>query len=519
MLRLALSLLGLVQTPSLDAPSAVSPAADQVAQEKDVSASAVASGFYEHAERGLEHYAMERYGEALGEFDAALTRSEGTAEERATIEFNAAACAFALGHNSNAERRFEHVAARFRERAPLALINAGYAALFAGRLEAALVHLEASRGGAPELEERRKALASRISEARTAETAALTRMGQTTGPSPGPPSFALLPSGPSALLLAGGGYDDNAVQSGTSDVLGTGGGARQGSAFVTVQSELAFATRLSTRFASQAYYALDGTALLDSAVRRASYQNHELGVRAQVALSTPVTLRIGVAGSYALSGLDQFEPLVSEVSFTSRLELKTSVNSRTRVELGIRPTFGLGDNQSLDGYRADAQVSARLRSGAVEVMARAGSRLVRAGEQRLSVDANAFESCAPECFEYRAQLSYLAPLAGLDFAYELTNRWGLGASLRVEQRRYLEPGSITGHPETEKERRDVRFRARAGAELALDRESTVRLTLDQTLIVNRSNVDHDPNSAEHSNDYANCSFDQNVSELGVMALF
>src|SRR5688500_10204682 len=86
----------------------------------------VAAGFYELAERGLERFAAERFAEALAAFEEALSVNGGEPAERLTIEFNAAACEFALGRNAEAERRFLRVAEASPERAPLARLNAGY---------------------------------------------------------------------------------------------------------------------------------------------------------------------------------------------------------------------------------------------------------------------------------------------------------------------------------------------------------------------------------------------------------
>jgi hypothetical protein len=482
-----------------------------------------AAAFYELAERGLQRFAEERFAEALTAFEQALAASGGDPPERVTIEFNAAACEFALGRNADAERRFLRVAETSPERAPLARLNAGYAALFGGRLDAAASHLDASKRGGAELEPRRVELARRLSAARAAKREPLAASARQPVPAytrPAVRAYPLIAAGPSALLLASVGYDDNAAQSGTSEALESqGGAARADSAFAAIQGELAWAARLSPRLAVQAYYGADGSGLFAAPVRSLSYQSHELGLRTQFALSPRSVLRLSTAGSYALSGLDQPEPLVSELTLGLRLDVRSNQRFRTRIELLGRPTFGLGGNDTLDGYRADAIIAERMRFGAFELVPVLGVRLLRAGEQRLELAADAYAACEPSCSEYRVPLSYAAPNAGLDFSYEVSSWLGLGASFRAEHRRYLDPSFIVDHPETEKRRQDLRFRARAGLEVPLDRDGVVRLTLDQTLIASSSNVEYDAASPEHENDPANRSFQQNLSEAGFLAVF
>jgi hypothetical protein len=490
----------------------------------DMRSAAVAAEFYQLAERGLERFTEARFAEALTAFEEALAMSGGNPAERLTIEFNAAACEFALGRNAEAERRFLRVAEGSPERAPLARLNAGYAALFGGRLDAAASHLEASRDGA-ELEPRRAELARRLVAARAMKVKREPLAASTRQPPAEVKSavrvYPLIPAGPSALLLASAGYDDNAAQSGTSDALESQGGvaARAHSAFATIQGEIAWAARLSPRLAMQAYYGADGTGLFADSVRSLSYQSHEFGLRTQFALSHRSVLRLLTAGSYALSGLDQPEPLVSELTLGLRLDVRSNPRFRTRIELSGRSTSGLGANETLDGYRADAVLAERMRFGAFELVPLLGVRLLGAGEQRLVLDSDAYAVCEPSCGEYRVPLSYAAPNAGLDFSYEVSSWLGLGASFRAEQRRYLDPSFVVGHPETEKRRKDLRFRARAGLEVPLDRDGGVRLTLDQTLITNSSNVEFDSASPEHENDPANRSFRQNLSEAGLLAVF
>jgi hypothetical protein len=220
-----------------------------------------------------------------------------------------------------------------------------------------------------------------------------------------------------------------------------------------------------------------------------------------------------------LSGLDSLEPVLWELTFATRLDFRTGERFRTRVELATRPTFGVGDNQFLDGIRSDGFVAERVRFGRVELGADLRLRWLRAGEQRFTLDPDAYAICEPECGDYRIPFSYWAPGVGLDVGVEPLDGLRLNAGARIEQRRYLEPSGIVGFSQTEKRRRDLRYRARAGLELELDREGTFLAGLDYTHLRSRSNIALDPEDPEHAWDYSDRNFSQNILELGLQASF
>jgi tetratricopeptide (TPR) repeat protein len=494
-------------------------AAGDGGREADEARAYAGSGlFYERAEQGLEHFEAERYELAFGAFEAALAVRAGDPAERATIELNSAACEFALGRYTAAERRFLRVARAFPELGARARLNAGFAALFAGRLDAAGAHLAAVTSPEPALQARRVELSRRLAQAREAEQARRALPGRAASTARGPLRYyPLVAAGPSGLVLASFGYDDNAAQSGSSDELGIDSGeSRVGSLFSGLQVEFAYAARLSERVAVQGYYSGDWAGLLEPRVQSLSYQSHELGGRTELALSRRARLRLTTAASYAVAGLGQLQPLLTELNLGGRLEISTGSHFRTRFELAMRPSFGLGENDHLDGFRADSGIAERARLGNFSAAASLGVRWLSIGEQRVALDPEAFAVCEPNCSAYRIPLSYLAPNAGLELGYDISSWLGVGFALRAEHRRYGDPSFIDGEPETRKKRRDLRWRVRAGIEAALDRASLVRLTLDESLVRNESNVDQ---ASAASHDYADRNFQQSVTELGLLAMF
>ena len=471
------------------------------------------AAFYEHAERALEHFRAERYDEALAAFDHALAVSK-EGPDAASVAFNAAACSFALGRFDEAERRFLAVAER-PEGTPLATLNAGFAALYAGRPDAAQEHLARVPRSA-EFTARRVELELGIARARRERTLA-------TPPKP-PPRYPLPPAGVSLYASVSGGYDDNALQSGKASASeGTESplAPETGSAFLAVLGELSHTSRFGSRAALTPYYSGDFLGLSESSVRDLSLQGHELGVRGTYAPSTTSAVRLTAAGSYLLSGLDTLEPFAWELALGARLELRHGEHFRTRLDLWARPSFGLSGNDALDGGRYDTSVAERYRSERFDVTADARFRYLRAGTQHLPLDSSAVAVCEPDCTEYAIPGSYVAPSLGLEAGVEVLENVRLSAAARGELRRYLEPARIRDFSATERLRRDARLRLRGGADLELDDDGTYRVTADYTFTTNRSNIAYDADSddPEHAYDYDDRNFDQSVIEVGAAVSF
>ncbi len=466
--------------------------------------------FYELTDRGLEHFRAERYAAALEAFDQALAASNEGADA-VSVAFNAAACAFALGRFDDAERRFLAVAAR-PGGTPLATLNAGFAALYAGRPDAARAHLDAVPRSAE--------LSKRRAELELAITRAQREPARAAKPKAPPPLRYPLPANGLALYASlSGGYDDNALQSGKASASDESPLAPQtGSAFVAFLGELSHTWRFGRQTALTPYYSGDFLGLTASSVRELSLQGHELGVRGTYAPTTKSVVRVTAAGSYLLSGLDAIEPFAWELALGARLELRHGERFRTRFDLWARPTFGLSGNDALDGGRYDALSSERYRTEHFDVTVDARLRYLRAGTQHLALDPSAVEVCAPDCTEYEIPGSYLAPSLGLEAGVEPVERMRFSAGARGELRRYVEPAGIESFSATERLRRDARLRLRAGAELELDEDGSFRISADYTFTTNHSNIAYDAADPEHAVDYDDRNFDQHVVELGLAVM-
>jgi tetratricopeptide (TPR) repeat protein len=113
-----------------------------------------------------EHFRAGRYAEARALFDQVLAQDRAV-PDRATIAFNAAVSSYALEEYADALRRFEAVLRAFPELAELARVNAGFAALRLGDLNAAQTYAEPECQQA-DVEARRQQLVQELSHEREA---------------------------------------------------------------------------------------------------------------------------------------------------------------------------------------------------------------------------------------------------------------------------------------------------------------------------------------------------------------
>ncbi len=123
--------------------------------------------FHAHLSDALTHFKAGKYEPALAEFERALRTAPATAD-RATLEFNAAACLYELARYPEAEARFVRAAELDPKLAPLALLNAGVSALEAGRTTAAETYLRTAPPGDTEAEARRSELTQKLTATRDA---------------------------------------------------------------------------------------------------------------------------------------------------------------------------------------------------------------------------------------------------------------------------------------------------------------------------------------------------------------
>jgi hypothetical protein len=441
---------------------------------------------------GFAAISREQWQPARDQLTRALAIPSASPDDRADAHYGLGVVATALGDPRRAEQHFEQsLALRPGDaRTTLALARAAEEGADRRRAEAAY---ESALG-----------LALEPAQAEDAQRS-LFRL------------YPLPATGAAALLSLGVGADGNAAQSGSSDVLGGGGEART-SAFVSGLVELSLALRASRRSAIGLRYAGDLLALTDPSVRDLSLQSHELLARYHWAPVPGARLRLDAGAAYLLSGLDPIRSFEWDGVLALSLELDTSAHSRARLQLGERLVRAT-ELSYLDGHRLQALASELWSLGSWELSVQAGLRYHGAGVQEIELAGDAFAACSPNCDRGRYQnpLSYWSPAAGVGASWQATEALRFSTQARLEYRGYLEQSSLPGARASRKTRQDTRLRGQLGAELELDAAGRFRLTLDQTLLVSRSNVAYAADDPAHQYDYGDRNFVQPTTELGVSA--
>lgn len=614
---------------TLCAATALAEAERPVESTADAAATAIA----ESVRRGSERFAAADYRAAEAEFRHALALATDDAE-RGALEFNLASCAYELGRYGVAEAGFLRSAALDPATADLARVNAGLAALRAGRRDAAAAHLAVVRTGDAEVDALRAELARQLAReesaaagreranqiregaaalaageygrARSLLEAALAAAAQATAQELAnlhyglaaaalglqdlpaarahiDQALALTPSdpellakraqiaftagereaaardceralelgltgdqarwaksllddldplpatGPQGSLYVGGGYDSNPAQSGIADATGIGGGGEQGSATLSAYGSLGYTGRLGTRAAGRIEYSPSWFVLGAPAVRELSLQGHAGAARLFFAPNRRTLYRLSATSAYFVSGLDRLSPFVWENGGGARVDLRSSRVARTRFELLAHAVHGFAGQEALGGAREELAAEELLDFEAVAVTAGVRLRAVQAGTVERVLSAAELPACGAVCegATYEIPLSYVASLATTDLLWSLGARLSLGVLAGVEGRWYLDESGIrlagVGarqlRRESAKRRRDLRVRAGAHAELALDRRARFALSSDYGLLVSRSNVAYDASDPEHALDYGDRRFVQHQIEGGMALRF
>jgi hypothetical protein len=155
-------------------------------------------------------------------------------------------------------------------------------------------------------------------------------------------------------------------------------------------------------------------------------QSHELGGQLHWRVTPALRLRFTVGSAVVLLGLKPMQALTWEGVFGARTDLATSEHATTSIDLTARPAHGLGVI-AID-------------------------------------DASSFTECHGKApcnnLAYELPLSYQGPSGRLVAAFDLLDQLSLGASAKVESRRYLEPSFVRSVPASRKTREDVRYRLR-----------------------------------------------------------
>lgn len=518
------------------------------------------SRFEQDVARALEHFAAGHYAEALEMFDTAREESPEGADV-ATLAFNAAVCAYALGDYEEAQQRFEGVMMKSPKLAKLSELHAGMAALRAEDLQSARRHALVSVGEDAELLRLKTQLTTDIrSQERRARQEQLHRLidegfaqlnrGQlrvarmrltqawdfrdvAVGSDVSDmreglrlieeESAALdsseVPNGPSLFAALGIGHDSNADQAGSNELTSTGTSTGQASVFTSGLLDAAWAFETSQQTSLGPYYAADLVVLLDASVQDLSLQTHELGLRFNWAPSLKTRLELEGGGAHVVSGLQPVSPYAWEGAAAVKLDWITSEQTRARFRVAVRGSDAV-EFDYLDGYRLDLAAKERWRLGNWELSGELLGRYNAAGveeEQWLDPDPPMAGPCPPNCAQrsYLIPLSYWSPGVDLGLAWEPSELLTLALDERVEFRDYLEASGLQGPRAQRKFRQDWLFRTLFEAGLALERTGTVQLTFDQTLLISTSNMAYDPGDSGHDQDYADRNFIQHVSELGL----
>jgi hypothetical protein len=214
------------------------------------------------------------------------------------------------------------------------------------------------------------------------------------------------------------------------------------------------------------------------------------------------------------------QPFTWEGVFGARADLATARDATTGFDLTVRPARGLGEHGYLSGTELDGTVDERLTLGRVRLSFGAAYRYLQRGTQTIAIDdGSSFAEChgRSPCnnLAYVLPLSYHGPSGRLAAVFDLLDQLTLGASAKVEYRRYLEPNLVRSLPGSRKTREDVRYRLRAYSELALDSDEHVSVLLSYEALISRSNIAFDASDPQHRFDYGDRNFVEHLIELGL----
>ncbi len=320
---------------------------------------------------GLARFRAGRPAEAL----EALDRAEAGADSAAAWHFNRGACLYQLARHAEAEAAFL-VAAADPAFAPLALVNAGFAALDAG---------EATRAG--ELAARARGVATGpalelVEELEQALEAGPGRTGEppASGSPAKPPAPAATPTSQltaEAHLEAG--WDSDALRSGTGVLERPHQSDGAGSPLVAAAAALAWRGPVLGATA-QASYAFNQVAYLKPQARDRSDQEHDLRLAARVAPTPQLQLELSLFGQYALAGLSKLRGLQAAGGARLAASYDLSPSQTSRAGGSFTAKQGVGSEfASLTGDRWEADASHEVRWERLALEAGYRLRLERIG--------------------------------------------------------------------------------------------------------------------------------------------
>ena len=218
-------------------------------------------------------------------------------------------------------------------------------------------------------------------------------------------------------------------------------------------------------------------------------QAHQVTSRLELVPSGGVRLRLAAGGARALTGVDTNPSLQWDRLLALRADVATGLRSWARIELSELSVGATGASY-LDGRRLDLVAAHAWRWSELSLSLWSSLRSREAGVQQLSVGPDAYAECTPSCDRraYLAPQSYWSPGGGAGLDWQLARALSLSTQGRAEYRGYLGESGIPNVVTSQTAREDWRLRARARAELRLDRHGRFRLSLAQSMQVSLSNV-------------------------------
>jgi tetratricopeptide (TPR) repeat protein len=378
---------------------------------------------------GLARFRDGRPAEALEAFD----RSREGADSPAAWHFNRGACLYELKRNVEAEAEFL-LAADEAEFAPLALVNAGFAALDAGATERAAT-----------LAGRARAAATAASLPLVEELEQAIKGGAVVGPAPAP---AVQPQPDQWTIDAHleAGWDTDALRASSGALERPGQASGPGSPLLVASAGAAWRGPV-LGLTGQASYAFSQLAYLNPQARDRSEQQHDLLLALRFAPRRDLQLETSLFGQYALAGLSELRGL--QLAGGARLAGAWDLANDQTSRLGGSFTAkdGLGSEfASLDGSRWEADLSHEVRWE--RLLVQLGYRL-RAEQIGTSTTQNpSVPPGAPLCplgcaVSEQQPLGYLGQTGWLSARVAATPRLWLDATVGGEWRSYDQSMSTT----------------------------------------------------------------------------
>lgn len=326
-----------------------------------------------------------------------------------------------------------------------------------------------------------------------------------------------------------GGYDSNVAQTGLgkTETMRTAGG----DVFAAASLELVLRGGIGKMTFGQIGYTFDQIAYALRENDAFNLQQHTAEVALETALG-PLRAGVSVEGEALFYGLAAFAPFQRSIAIRPALALDEGPRASTRLELSLQWKDPLDASmEAFGGRRTDLTLTqgVRLRTLRASIGLRARDEDIGPAEQvPLSIvfPTSAGGCASPQLSTFCQALSsgvYVIPYAyrslavmgRLTFSPSASTRFELAATL--EHRLYTEDSfiSASGLPENRMKREDTRLTTTTALGMVLNHSYRVKLRYDLT--VNRSNIDYQPAAPNVLGDYDNKSFSKHILAIELAA--